>query len=310
MQYYAPALRISMLMVQNPRGLTFMSGSAGFGVVSGEDDPGGEGRPTPEQIASRRLKAMQGSSRYLRAQGEPKLADEALAVFTRWQDRWQTYQEKSDAFRAWQWRVVGSPPYTNARVTWWTLAVLAVVAILLGLGSLVARDREGGALRWPWWQWLALAALLIIPMQIWFGLLAEPMGEPERPEPETLTEFAEMLERYREQRIPPRVILALERWLPPGALAVGVWLVVATGVAVRRRWSSAEHTSAARYLLRDLLRLAAPTLALMVLLSVLAVPPAYNRTREVRHEQVNRWVQADMVYFGLMKASDKDQDPR
>ncbi|MBD3291686.1 MAG: hypothetical protein GF393_02075, partial [Armatimonadia bacterium] len=252
--HYVAALRIGMLLAESPRPLDFLSAIAVFGLVSAEDDPGGaSGRPTPEQLARRRLAAMEGLANYLRANGAPSMAEEALDGFARYQDRYERYSEASDAFRQWQWEAWGSPPVTNARVLWWTLSTLVLVVALAGLVALFLRpQRNHLPLQWRWREWLALTAALVIPMQIWFGLLAEPIGPPEERSVESAEDWTEIwAEQRRQPIIPPRLRRAMDRWVPPALIAIGLWAALAAAADLERRRKAGGDGVPARRVLHD-----------------------------------------------------------
>ncbi len=307
--HYVAALRLAMLLAESPRPLDFLSAGAVFGLASKEDDPGGPGRPTPEQIAQRRLQAMQGLTLYLRAHGAPSVAEEAMEVFTRYQERLERYLEKSDAFHQWEWEAWGSPPVTNARIIWWTLSTLTLIAALAGLLALFLRPQgDHRPLQWRWWDWLGLAAVLVIPMQVWFGLLAEPIGPPEVQSPESTEEWLETWSEHRRQPIiPPRLRRAMDQWVPPALIAVGAWVLLAAAADVDRRRQAGDEDVPVGRVLHDLMRLTAPTLALLALLSVLAVPPARGRLQRISDEQLERHVQGDVAYYGIIDGHHADE---
>ncbi len=303
---YVAALRIGILLSQSRRAMPFIATSAVFGLASAEDDPGGPRNPTAQQIAQRRLQSMQGLARYLRLYGAGRTADRAVAALRSWQPRFDTYIAKSEAFRQWEWEAWGSPPATNARIIWWTLLAMSALTGLIALSVAVLRTRDDYVpLRWR--DWLLLAAVLILPMQIWFGLLAAPIGPPDSRAPETLEELLGM-EETAPPVIPLRLQWAADQWLPPAMLAGGAWIVVAAGLALRRRRTSPELRAGVRFLLRDVVRLAAPTLALLAVLSALAVLPARSCLHEIWNQQVERQVQGDLVYFGIVDADEVSKE--
>ncbi|MFW5867918.1 MAG: hypothetical protein ACOCX2_08895 [Armatimonadota bacterium] len=301
---YVAALRIGIVFSQSRRAGPFISTPAVFGIASAEDDPGGPRHPTAQQIAQRRLQSLEGLARYLHRFGAGRTADRAVAALQAWQKRFDAYIAKSDAFRQWEWEAWGSPPATNARIIWWTLLALSALTGLIALSVAVLRTRDDYVpLRGRWRDWLLLAGVLILPMQIWFGLLAAPIGTPESRAPETLEELLGM-EETATPVIPLRLQWAADQWLPPAMLAAGAWVLVAAGLALRRRRARPELRTGVRFVLRDVVRLAAPTLALLVVLSALAVLPANSRLHEIRNHQIERQVQGDLVYFGIVEAEE------
>ncbi len=304
---YVATLRIGVLLAESPNGIDFLSAGTVLALAAAEDAPPSQPHASREQMDQRNLAGMQGLAAYLSQHGAGTVGESAVEALRRYSVRRAEYSQASKAARAQRWAMWGSPPVTNARIIWWTLIVLALLAGLAGIVALATiRVGRYEPRQWRWWEWLALAALLIAPMQVWFGLLAKPMGPPEIRLPEATGEITE--EMTRRPLIPLRLQMAIDDWLLPAAAMVGAWVLMAAGAAYDRRRLERRPTGAMN-VFRDVLRLAAPTLALLVLLSVLAAPLIYARAQQIQRRDIGKIEVGELVFYGIMEQEDGPHSP-
>jgi len=242
-----------------------------------------------------------GLSDYLAGQGRQDLADLYLSA-RRESERWfAAYHRADDAWEAHLARLWTSPPVPNARAIWWTAAALLPLTVLIGLVALVVRPTAAGATRPGAGTWLGMLMLVLLPVQAWVIWAPMPSPEPRLPDQPSMTQI---WEEPVAGVFSPGLAEAARQFGLPAAVATGVWLLAAAVVLARRHGASAAPCA--------LWRLAAATLALVVLLSVLGVWPVQRRVQAIGHEQVRREVVGDIEFLAMAEqpaASEEGERP-
>jgi len=239
-----------------------------------------ERRLAADPEASRSSLRVLQFAAYLRAHGRSDLAALAEAEVEQGR-RWRAQARGvTEGLTDELVRDVSGGPVLNAAAIWLTTAAALVLALLVGLLSLLARYwREPRAPSgWSYGQWLVLLALLVVPGQIG-GLLAA------------------------------RQVVsagAAAGGLVPGALGTGVaagllaWLVGAlVFVRRKRRLGPEDRASGPPTFLRGLRALILPTLAALILLCMPATLAIEHNLERMAAKHRQLAIEGEVEYYGL-----------
>ncbi|MCK4324373.1 MAG: tetratricopeptide repeat protein [Armatimonadetes bacterium] len=179
-------------------------------------------------------------------------------------------------------------PVRYSWVVWSQAAAFLALWVIVGLVSLGTRywRQPHAYMRWSYWQWLLLLAIVIIGGQI----LA------------TTSKF-EMLEGAISVTDPVH-FMAIRA---SASIGIGAWLLGALAMTLvkRARQTREERLGKARTYLASLRTLLPPTLAAFMVLSVIGLWPLHENSQYWEREQRTMIEQGEVQYWGLGSASEE-----
>jgi len=225
---------------------------------------------------------------YLRRNGRADLASSYEAdveAAARWKER---TSEVLDGIMGQMLATFYGGTLRHAWVVWSQAAAFLALCVIVGLISLGTRywRQPRAYLRWSYWQWLLLLAIVIIGGQI----LA------------TTTKF-QMIDGTMSP-----TDMAYFIAIPVSAgIGIAAWLALALVLALRKRASQGNEVrlGKARTYLASLRTLLPPTLAAFMVLSVIGLWPLHENSQYWEREQRTMIEQGDVQYWELGSTSEE-----
>jgi len=215
---------------------------------------------------------------YARDHGAPQIADKIIAERERSQRADRAWREYMDNIWHYWWGLTW-PGWPVSMAIWaQTLAFTILAAMLLLLWLAMRGWRFERLYEWSTVRWLGLLALLVVPGVVAGAIVAGRMEDP--PIHGGLPAFGQT------------------EWMPVGVV---LWWLMIGFMAIwpHRGTKSGSLTLAAKSIVQTAIPLLAPTLAALVLLSVVATYPmqaSLERSTQTM-KQIDR--ESPMDYYGL-----------